>query len=50
MLCDSITCEVLTCNVCHCSALSAIAGHYNNFGTDYPIPAKRKERILKVAS
>ena len=29
------------------SALNAVAGHYNNFGTKYPLPAKRAERALK---
>jgi hypothetical protein len=30
------------------SALNAVAGHYNNFGTKYPLPAKRAERALKA--
>jgi hypothetical protein len=25
-----------------------VAGHYNNFGTKYPLPAKRAERALKA--
>ena len=29
------------------SALNAVAGHYNNFGTKYIFPAKRSERVLK---
>lgn len=29
------------------SALNAIAGHYNSFGTSYPIPKKRLDRILQ---
>lgn len=29
------------------SALNALAGHYNNFGTNAPIPRKRLERIEK---
>lgn len=29
------------------SALNAVAGHYNNFGTKYQMPAKRAERALK---
>jgi|Transcript_14069 photosystem II Psb27 protein len=28
------------------SALNAVSGHYNNFGTKYPLPAKRKDRVL----
>lgn len=28
------------------TALNAIAGHYNNFGTKAPIPKKRLERVL----
>ena len=32
------------------SALNAVAGHYNNFGTKYPLPAKRAERALKARS
>ena len=32
------------------SALNAVAGHYNNFGTKYPLPAKRAERALKELS
>lgn len=38
-------------NACLCSnaysALNALAGHYNNFGTNAPIPKKRLERIEK---
>ena len=30
------------------SALNALAGHYNNFGTQAPIPKKRLERLVKV--
>ena len=29
------------------SALNAIAGHYNSFGTTYPLPKKRYDRILQ---
>lgn len=29
------------------SALNALAGHYNSFGTNAPIPKKRLERIEK---
>eukprot|EP00898_Chlorokybus_atmophyticus_P007077 jgi/Chlat1/7370/Chrsp6S07409 len=29
------------------TALNALAGHYNSFGPTYPLPAKRKERVLK---
>ncbi|GBG65403.1 hypothetical protein CBR_g50764 [Chara braunii] len=29
------------------SVLNAISGHYNSFGIGYPIPAKRKDRILQ---
>lgn len=32
------------------SALNAVSGHYNNFGTKYPLPAKRKERVLQEFS
>lgn len=32
------------------SALNAVAGHYNNFGTKYPLPAKRADRALKELS
>lgn len=28
------------------SALNAVSGHYNNFGTKYPLPVKRKQRVL----
>ena len=28
------------------SALNAVSGHFNNFGTKYPIPAKRKDRVF----
>ena len=30
------------------SALSALAGHYNSFGPETPVPKKRLERITKV--
>jgi photosystem II Psb27 protein len=29
------------------SALNAVSGHYNNFGTKYPLPAKRKDRVMQ---
>lgn len=29
------------------SAVNAVQGHYNNFGTKAPIPKKRAERIVK---
>eukprot|EP00958_Prasinococcus_capsulatus_P025173 scaffold4129_cov390-Prasinococcus_capsulatus_cf.AAC.2 len=29
------------------TALNALAGHYNNFGTKYPLPKKRADRVLK---
>ena len=29
------------------SALNAVAGHYNNFGTKYQMPVKHAERALK---
>ena len=29
------------------SALNAVSGHYNNFGTKYPLPQKRKDRVLQ---
>eukprot|EP00243_Klebsormidium_subtile_P003319 TRINITY_DN16675_c0_g1_i1.p1 TRINITY_DN16675_c0_g1~~TRINITY_DN16675_c0_g1_i1.p1 ORF type:complete len:197 (-),score=28.32 TRINITY_DN16675_c0_g1_i1:252-842(-) len=29
------------------SAVNAVAGHYNNFGPTYPLPAKRKDRIFE---
>jgi len=32
------------------SALNAVSGHFNNFGTKYPLPAKRLERTLKEFS
>jgi hypothetical protein len=32
------------------SALNALAGHYNNFGSQAPIPKKRLERLVKVGS
>ena len=32
------------------SALNAIAGHYNNFGTTAPIPKKRLDRLIKVST
>lgn len=28
------------------SALNAVSGHYNNFGTKYPLPVKRKDRVI----
>ena len=28
------------------SALNAVSGHYNNFGTKYPLP-QRKDRVLQ---
>lgn len=28
------------------SALNAVSGHYNNFGTKYPLPQKRKDRVM----
>jgi len=28
------------------SALNAVSGHFNNFGTKYPFPAKRKDRVF----
>ncbi|CAD7700743.1 unnamed protein product [Ostreobium quekettii] len=31
------------------SALNALAGHYNSFGPDAPIPKKRLERVTKVS-
>lgn len=31
------------------SALNAIAGHYNSFGADAPLPKKRLERVQKVS-
>lgn len=30
------------------SALNAVAGHYNSFGTKYALPAKRAERVEKA--
>ena len=30
------------------SAVNALAGHYNNFGTSAPVPKKRLERLVKV--
>lgn len=30
------------------SALNALAGHYNSFGTSAPIPKKRLDRLVKV--
>ncbi len=30
------------------SALNALAGHYNSFGAQAPIPKKRLERLVKV--
>ena len=32
------------------SALNAVAGHYNNFGTKYAFPAKRIDRVMKELS
>ena len=32
------------------SALSALAGHYNNFGPDTNVPKKRLDRLNKVYS
>ncbi len=32
------------------SALNTLAGHYNNFGVDAPIPKKRRERLDKELS
>ena len=32
------------------SALNAVSGHFNNFGTKYPLPAKRKDRVLQEFS
>lgn len=29
------------------SALNALAGHFNNFGSQAPIPKKRLERLVK---
>jgi len=29
------------------SALNAVSGHFNNFGTKYPFPAKRKDRVFQ---
>ena len=29
------------------SALNAVSGHFNNFGTKYPFPAKRKDRVFE---
>jgi photosystem II Psb27 protein len=29
------------------SALNAVSGHFNNFGTKYPFPAKRKDRVYQ---
>lgn len=28
------------------SALNAVSGHFNNFGTKYPFPAKRRDRVF----
>lgn len=30
------------------SALNALAGHYNSFGTSAPVPKKRLERLVKA--
>ena len=32
------------------SGLNAVSGHFNNFGTKYPLTAKRLERVLKEFS
>ena len=32
------------------SALNAVSGHFNNFGSKYPFPAKRKDRVLEELS
>ena len=29
------------------SALNAVAGHYNSFGADTPLPKKRLDRVVK---
>lgn len=29
------------------SALNAVSGHFNNFGTKYPFPQKRKDRVFE---
>ena len=29
------------------SALNAVAGHYNSFGSDTPLPKKRLDRVVK---
>jgi len=29
------------------SASNAVSGHFNNFGTKYPFPAKRKDRVFE---
>ena len=29
------------------SALNAVAGHYNSFGSDTPLPKKRLDRVMK---
>jgi len=29
------------------SALNAVSGHFNNFGTKYPFPVKRKDRVFE---
>ena len=29
------------------SALNAVSGHYNNFGTKYPFPQKRKDAFFR---
>ena len=29
------------------SALNAVAGHYNSFGADTPLPKKRFDRVVK---
>ena len=42
------SCNALCSNMY--SALNAIAGHYNNFGTTAPIPKKRLDRLIKVST
>lgn len=32
------------------SAVNALAGHWNNFGADAPVPKKRLTRIVKARS
>jgi hypothetical protein len=43
----SLYCAISPCSNTY-SALNAVAGHYNNFGTKYPLPVKRAERALKA--